>query len=168
MIGRFNIGRVEICWDPQRVVINPRDWVMPFIGEKGFVQAWVYNRDYIHWQNAEDPLEYECAGKSVDGLKMKSNGLPPPLQMSVVDVSDNPGRVLLKSGYVEAVASTMWVSEKLANRTGFAMQELKNESWFSVVPLSDEVYELEFSTNIFEPNDGTDNLQRSIRKLLFR
>jgi len=62
----------------QNMPITWEDWVMPFVSEERFVQAWVSNIEFDFWQNATDILEYELAGKSYDGLQLKSNGLPFP------------------------------------------------------------------------------------------
>jgi hypothetical protein len=35
---------------------------------------------------------YELNGKDFSSLPLKSNGLPPPLEESEVDISKNPGR----------------------------------------------------------------------------
>jgi len=55
-------------------------WVAPFSCTPGFREAWVFEIEYAHWQNAEDPLEYTAVGRSYAGLPMKSNGLPYPLR----------------------------------------------------------------------------------------
>lgn len=79
-----------------------------FLGCKGFVQACLSDVEYSFWQNAVDPLQYQAAGKSVAGLSMTSNGLPKPLQKQIVDTSANPGRRILRSGYIEMIGHVMW------------------------------------------------------------
>ncbi|MBX5050750.1 hypothetical protein [Rhizobium lentis] len=86
-------------------------WVAPFLVSPHFVQAWVADVEYDKWQNAEDLIIYKAANRDYSALPMRSNGLPPPLQQMVVDISHNPGRWLLRSGYVEAVGSVMWLSD---------------------------------------------------------
>ncbi|RQU80160.1 hypothetical protein DF141_05040 [Burkholderia cenocepacia] len=93
-------------------------WAIPFVILEGFVQGWVTDVEYNRWQNAKDPLEYEAAGRDFAHLPMKSNGLPPPLEQMEIDISRNPGRWVLRSGYVEAVGSTMWLSELFWDRVG--------------------------------------------------
>ncbi|GAA6143818.1 hypothetical protein [Hydrogenophaga sp. 5NK40-0174] len=89
------------CWE---------DWVVPFFNEKSFVQAWVADVEYEYWQNAKDPLQYEAAGRPHDELPKRSNGLPPPLEQVEIDISRNPGRCVLRSGYVESIGTPMWLS----------------------------------------------------------
>jgi len=93
-------------------------WVEPFLGEAGFIQAWVADVEYDYWQNATDPLQYESAGRSYAHLPMKSNDLPPPLRRNIIDISKNPGRCHLKAGYVEAISATMWLGERFCQRVG--------------------------------------------------
>lgn len=83
-------------------------WVSPFLEASNFVQAWVTNVDYDYWQNASDPLHYKVAGRDMTGLKTKSNGLPPPVEQTIVDTSENPGRWEFRRGFVEAIGSPMW------------------------------------------------------------
>ncbi|WP_150578457.1 hypothetical protein [Pandoraea aquatica] len=94
------------------------DWINPFVLEAGFVQGWVSDVEYTRWQNATDPFEYQLAGRDCSQLPKKSNGLPPPLSKEIVDISVNPGRWVLRDGYVEAVAPRMWLSELFWMRVG--------------------------------------------------
>ena len=79
-----------------------------FAKEPGFVQAWITDLEYDYWQNATDPLEFKAVSRSYEGLPMKSNGLPPPLEQMEIDISLNPGRRIIRVGYVEAVGHKMW------------------------------------------------------------
>lgn len=100
---------------------NGFDWneiVRPFLGVEGFIQAWLADVEYEFWQNATDPLEYECAGRSFAGLPLKSNGLPAPLNQMEIDTSANPSRIVLKQGYVEAIGSSMWLGDQFWGRVG--------------------------------------------------
>ena len=83
-----------------------------------FIQAWVTDIDYDYWQNATDPLQFKSSGKSFEELPLKSNGLPYPLEQMIIDTSKNPGRRLLRDGYVEAVGSQMWFTRKFEQETG--------------------------------------------------
>ncbi|VVE72784.1 hypothetical protein PCA31118_04313 [Pandoraea captiosa] len=94
------------------------DWINPFVFEEGFVQGWVSDVEYNRWQNATDPFEYQLAGRDCSHLPRKSNGLPPPVAKEIVDISVNPGRWVLRDGYVEAVAPKMWLSELFWRRVG--------------------------------------------------
>ena len=97
---------------------NWDEWLTPFINVPGFVQARVSDMEFDHWQNAEDFLEYECGGRDYSGLPLISNGLPPPLEQKVVDISGNPGRRIIKKGYIEAVGLRMWFGQVFWNLIG--------------------------------------------------
>lgn len=86
-------------------------WVSPFLGDTRFVQAWITDAEYDFWQNASQILEYEAVGKPFRHLPLISNGLPPPLQGQNIDTSSNPGRTIIRQGYIEAVGSKMWLGQ---------------------------------------------------------
>lgn len=90
----------------------------PLLGVRGMVQAWVADVDYDYWQNATDPLQYEHAGRTLSGLSLKSNGLPPPLHQMEIDTSLNPGRKVFRQGYMEAVGSLMWLGDSFWSKVG--------------------------------------------------
>ena len=91
-------------------------------------QAFLHSADYYHWQNAEQPMEYECAGRDHSMLPKVHNGLPPPLDAMWIDISRNPGRRYLREGFQEAVSSPMWLrddqitkakADEIGSRPGF-------------------------------------------------
>lgn len=84
-------------------------WVEEVGRRARLISARVYDAEYEHWQNAADPLLYTAVGRSMAGLPMKSNGLPPPLDKMVVDTSRNPGRRILRDGHIEAIGPRMWL-----------------------------------------------------------
>lgn len=93
-------------------------WVDVLKSAGEFVQAYVVDVEFDYWQNAIDPLQYTAKNMPYEHLPMISNGLPPPLNRSVIDTSNNPGRRMLRSGYIEAVGSPMWLSDKFFELTG--------------------------------------------------
>lgn len=95
-----------------------------FIGKPGFVQAWLVDDDYDHWQNAYDPLQYTVVGRSLEGLPRVHNGLPPPLDQWIIDTSKNPGRRTIRIGYVEAVGAVMWLGDAFWPRVGKTKEEV--------------------------------------------
>lgn len=99
-------------------VVGLKEFVECFTGVDGFVQAWICDVEYDFWQNAKDPLEYECAGRSFLHLPKITNGLPAPLNQMEIDTSGNFGRNELRQGYVEAIGSTMWLSDLFWERVG--------------------------------------------------
>jgi len=83
----------------------------------GFISSRVFDAEAEHWQNAEDPIEFEAAGRDYQHLPMKSNNLPAPLEKQVIDTSQNPGRRILRHGYVEALGGVMWLTQLFFQRT---------------------------------------------------
>ncbi len=109
------------------LVIDEAEWhnnteleeeIRPVLELEVFIQAWISDVEYDFWQNATDPLGCEDVGRSLLGLSMRSNGLPPPLDQMEIDISGNPGRNVLRQGYVEAIGSTMWLGDLLWERVG--------------------------------------------------
>jgi hypothetical protein len=81
-------------------------------GQKSrLVLAAAIDQDYDYWQNAQDPLQYKAVGRSWAHLPLLSNGLPPPLDQTLIDVSSNPGRRYMRRGFVEIVSYLMWISD---------------------------------------------------------
>lgn len=131
------------------------------------VLARSYDANYDHWQNAEDPLVYRAAGRSMDGLPMKSNGLPFPLEQQVVDTSRNPGRRVLRQGYVEAIGHRMWLGpEYFARVPGADREAIKNADWLQVTEMENGPLEIIAAAEPFV-DDSTADLQDRLRKLLF-
>jgi hypothetical protein len=106
-----------VAWD---------DWVPGFAGDADFVMACVVDVDYDHWQNANDPLEYEVVGKSYAHLPLRSNGMPYPLDGMEIDTSRNPGRWCFGMGYIEAVGARMWLAPSFWELTGADRTKLES------------------------------------------
>jgi hypothetical protein len=140
----------------------------PILSVEGFIQAWVSDVEYDFWQNATDPLEYECVGRPLSGLPMKSNGLPPPLDKMEIDTSGNPGRNVLRQGYIEAIGSTMWLGNLFWERAGvdrFASISLLESQGFKVYECG-KFFKVVTSDKVF--SDGsTLEKQRALRRILF-
>ena len=116
------------------------------------------------WQNASDPLEYATGGCSTEGLKMKSNELPFPLEQEVVDTSENPGRRVLKDGFIEAIGHLMWFSEEFWRRTGRCPCI---PEWVRMHRRAGNVDFVEVSDDPFAEGDRTEELQRRVRAAFF-
>ncbi|WP_321868767.1 hypothetical protein [Paraburkholderia tropica] len=141
-------------------------WTNPFAALDGFIEGWVVDVEYDNWQNAEDPLTYEVAGRDYSQLPMKSNDLPFPLEQKIIDTSANPGRWILRDGYVEAVASLMWLSELFWRRVGQAHKaRLLSTTGVNVRDYMDGVIEVKASEHCFnsvETKDAQDRLRASL------
>jgi hypothetical protein len=72
---------------------------------------------------------------TIPDVRVQSGGLTFPLTQEVADISNNPGRWVLRKGYIEAVGSPMWVSKSLLNSLGVDEKELMNVDCFSVEDL---------------------------------
>jgi hypothetical protein len=131
------------------------------------VEGWVVDVEYNHWQNAKDPLEYEVAGRDFSQLPTKSNGLPPPLTQMEIDISRNPGRWLLRHGYVEAVGSVMWLSNLFWNRTGRDRSDgVHSAEWLSTSEPSKGIVEIRSSEHCFISEDTAD-VKNRLRDVLY-
>lgn len=144
-----------------------RYWVEAFAKTSSIVSARVYDSEYERWQNAEDPLEFESSGRTLEGVRMISNALPPPLEQMIVDTSMNPGRRVLRDGFVEAVGHRMWLGGEFDARVqGFRRDPLFAASWLHVVELNEGLLELEVSESAFLDSDSA-AIQDRLRALLF-
>lgn len=122
---------------------------------------------YDYWQNAYDPLQFSAAGRSMEGLPMKSNELPPPLDQMVVDTSRNPGRRILRHGYVEAIGHRMWLGPEFFRRVPSVSREaVLSNHCVKVTERSDGILELVAQDEPFV-DDSTADLQNCLRRLLF-
>lgn len=136
--------------------------------EPAFVQARVYDAEYDRWQNAENITLFEVANVEHSQLPKKSNGLPFPLTQEVVDISNNPGRWVLRKGYIEAVGSPMWVSKSLLNSLGVDEKELMNVDCFAVEDLGG-VLKIVACEQCFTADVGIQaERQVMLRKILFK
>ena len=142
-------------------------WLAPFIKKQGFVQAWLVSREFDYWQNAKQPMQYELAGRDYSGLPLKSNGLPPPLSDIWIDISNNPGRRVLKEGYVEAVGEKMWLSPIFKERIGgIDIERLHAAGWAVDTKEIDEITVLTASSGSFS-EQATIERQWKLRAALY-
>ena len=135
-----------------------------------FVMAWANDYEYDLWQNAQDPLVYQISGKSTEGLTMKPNGLPPPLNQDIVDTSKNPGRFLFKNGYIEAVAAKMWLSRKLMKTLGCSVDDIIDRAkGVSVTSDRSDYIEINAFESLFNRDDGVQaEIQNALRSVIFK
>lgn len=171
----FNYGAVanaELC----QIIITEKiagaaidweQWVAPFIISTHFVQAWVADVEYDKWQNAEDPLIYKAANRDYSSLPMRSNGLPPPVEQMVVDISKNPGRWEFRSGYIEALGSEMWLSDLFWKYVGLDHKErLAGFLPVKLTQVTDDVIHVSVSGTSFA-DESTRDLQDQLRSVLY-
>ena len=126
-----------------------------------------YDATYDYWQNAEDPLLYSAAGRSTDGLPKRPNELPPPLDQVVVDTTRNPGRMILRDGYVEAIGHKMWFGPEFFRRVpGSSHRALHEAPMISVVDVPGGLVEVIASDEPFR-DETSASIQDALRRLLF-
>lgn len=141
-------------------------WINEFANLKGFVQAWLVDVEFNYWQNASDPIEYESKGRSYEGLPMKSNGLPPPLEQLEIDTSSNAGLRKLCDGHVQAIGAKMWLSDKFLNLTGKDIESIANIAAANIEQLESGVYKLKMSTELFVDESSLEE-QKKLREALY-
>jgi len=164
-VGAFEHCLVTIQCDE---TVRVDEWVAlaSMLATSQLVTARVYNLEYEFWQNASDPLQYTARGRSYEGLSLQSNALPFPLERKVIDTSRNPGRRVLRRGYVEAVGAIMWLGPTFAARTGSRVEDIC-ERWNAKCGPG-EVVELRVFPNCFESASGVEGeLQDRLRYSLF-
>ena len=143
-------------------------WAAWFVGNPNFVMAWLADVEYEHWQNAHDPLQYTAVGKPYEHLPKKSNELPPPLEQTIIDISGNPGRRLLRAGYYEVVGAVMWLGEPFWQLTKANKVEVERSQWLQPSKPQPTVVRIEASAKCFTTAEGASGeLQRALRTLLF-
>jgi hypothetical protein len=149
---------IQIPWD---------EWVIELFNES-FVMAWVADVDYQFWQNAEDLLHYRSVGRPWKHLPTKSNGLPPPLERTIVDISYNPGRWAFRVGFIEAVGAVMWFGDRFWQVTGADRQQVPFEPWLQCAEIVPGLLRVQAAQQCFSTDQGeVGDLQRKLRALLF-
>jgi hypothetical protein len=144
------------------------DWIEQFIVDSNFIVAWLADAEYEYWQNAFDPLQFRSAGRSFEHLPMKSNGLPYPLEQAIVDTSSNPGRRVLREGYIEAVGSVMWFGAPFWTLVHSQKIHLEHLLWARITALKNGVTRIESAKEPFSTAEGESReIQQMLRRALF-
>lgn len=158
-LGIKATGEHRSSWD---------SWAARFIEKPDFVMAWLADVEYEFWQNAQDLLQYTTKGRPHQHLPKKSNGLSPPLEQTIIDISDNPGRRLLRLAYHEVVGAVMWLGEAFWQLTKAHKREIEQAQWIQVSYPVSTVLRIEVAAKSFATDKGTvGELQRKLRALLF-
>lgn len=143
-------------------------WVVAFAAVYPLVSAWVVDRQYDYWQNADDPIEYEAAGKSYSHLPMRSNGLPPPLTKTIIDTSQNPGRRTFRQGYIEGIGAIMWLGARFWRVAGADPKKTLSQNWVRIEQIQPSLMQLLVADDVFREAEGDEAvLQHRLRQLLF-
>ena len=120
-----------------------------------------------YWQNAADQSLYICAGKDFSKLPMRSNGAPYPLEAMVIDTSQNPGRRVIRMGYIEAVGAVMWFSPLFWDRVGQARKDrIVSSDWTNPAEIGSGSMRIQISECSFNSTD-TGDAQNQLRAMIF-
>lgn len=142
-------------------------WLSHLLEDTRFIQARLYDDDYDTWQIMDDLGYYASCNHSYDNLPLKSNGLPFPLEATVIDTSNNPGRWSFKEGYIEFVGSVMWLGDKFWEKTGSSKDKVLACDWLQLEEIGDTI-KLRVHDKPFTTADGQEGiLQNQLRDLLY-
>jgi hypothetical protein len=145
----------------------PEDLVRSLSGHfASFLQASFYDWNYYYWQNATDLLEFRDSDLDVSTLKLRENGLPPPLDSLIIDTSRNPSRRVLRPGYVEMIGSPMWISETFFRFHSRQFDASSLERSGFDVSYRDGITRIEFAGGAFVSDDTYDK-QRVLREAVY-
>lgn len=160
------------------IIINPKtpssikwdEWICAFHSKDRIVLGRLYEGEYETWQNASSLQYYELNGRSYKGLPMRHNKLPAPLDKMIVDISQNPGRMILRyeKGYIEAVGSTMWLGPLFYERTKASKEDIEKADWLEVKEIAPDLLRVIAQDKCFTTVEGKEGeLQNKLRGLLF-
>jgi len=149
---------------------NPDLWVETLAASEILIQAFLFDREYDYWQNAKNPLQYSSHNRPFDHLRLISNGLPPPLEQTIVDTSRNPGRRILRDGYLEAVSSPLWIGNQFWSLVDSHRDDVvKADVWTNVDDLENDVVCFHSHPEPFHDDDAAQKeIQVKIRSALYQ
>jgi len=102
------------------------------------------------------------------GLPTRSNGLPPPLARMEIDTSHNPGRRVLRQGFVEAVGSPMWFGAPFWPLVGRRPEEVCGLPWLKCRSRGNDVIRIDVVDAPFASSEGEDAaLQDRLRQAFY-
>lgn len=145
---------------------NALGWVAVFLSEDCFLSARIADSEYEYWQNADRIWEYERAGRSYERKELVSNNLPPPLSEIIIDTSINPGRRILRSGFIEAIGYEMWLSARFFELIGGCSKAALQTAGWRVDELENGILHLSVAPSELS-EEGHFNKQKALRAALF-
>lgn len=148
-------------------ITDAENWISEILPVSCFVQARVYDHEYDLWQNMENLSYYDAEKRDHSHLPKISNGLPPPLNKEIVDVSRNPGRWVLREGFIESVGSTMWVNTEYLEVLGSNAEALTNCDFAQVTECNGTI-KIQAADSCFTNAGGKEALlQDKLRALVY-
>ena len=99
---------------------------------------------------------------------MSANGLRYPLEQEIIDTSSNPGRRVLRKGYIEAVGAVMWLGESFWRLCGADRKQVMDAKWLRVSNVGPSITRVEAAERCFTTaEDDSAALQTKLQSLLF-
>lgn len=145
---------------------NVEPFLSYFIREKNMIFGYKYNCEYHLWQNMNSISYYELEGRDHSKLPKKSNGFPYPLEETVIDISNNPGRRVYHRDYIEAIGNIMWLSDRFFELTNSSKEEVLSADWIEKKQLPNNILEIKVYDKCFDDSAPKD-VQFKLRKILF-
>lgn len=157
-LASVNVAANEVSWDA---------WMAPFVGGgKSFIMATIENPSYVAWQN-----ETVYDSFLLHNIPVPQDRVYPHPNVNgrlMVDVSQNPGRRMMKQGHVEAVASTMWLGSDFWQISPANARLIRAVDWLQVIDLPNGNLKVVAQDKVFTSSDGAEGeLQVKLRQLLF-
>ncbi|PCJ16574.1 MAG: hypothetical protein COB02_15865 [Candidatus Cloacimonadota bacterium] len=135
--------------------------VQVFINNLPLISARLNNSEYEFWQNANDPLEYTTENKPYKHLKVRYDEM---LDYTFIDTSENPGRRIIKVGYIEAVSPIMWIGDYFLNKESIKTSILNSYQHL----FFKNICQINLSNKWFKEKNMEDiKIQNNMRSLLF-
>ena len=166
--GRYKFGHVLIDFGIDSV--HAADSIVKLFLQCGdFIYARAVSYQYRFWQNIDCPDAYERRGRSYEGLPMRHNEKPSPLDRMIIDTTSNPGREVFCEGYKEAVGGVAWYSEAFFGITGSNRDELLAQDEYEISE-EEGIIRVILDKNFLADAEGDKKLeekQNKLRKILY-
>ncbi|MDN5046536.1 hypothetical protein O8C97_01580 [Aliarcobacter butzleri] len=137
------------------------------IQQFNILEIFLVNRKYKVWQNTTDIGLYQKYYGDISNLKLIDNGSPYPLNAIEIDISNNPGRRVIRDGYVEAVSSPMFVGEDFWNIVGTKKEELEKLDFLNISQINEKTIKIEIKNIDCFIDESTKDIQNKLRETLF-
>ena len=129
--------------------------------ETDFLLGWIADQSYESVENETDLEQLSRLGKDVRDVPRTHDTV---WGDEIADTSRNPGRRVIRRGYVEAVGAIMWL-----RRDRLRSAEKAGLECFDSLELAPDVFRVHFAADLFRAPADTDGalVQERIRSCLF-
>jgi hypothetical protein len=139
-------------------------WCKPFTGESSFCQAFVYDKSYFKQQLIDDPEWFAYKGIPCPNLPRKMN----VMGQTILDTSGNPGRRVIREGYVEFVCALMWLGRPFWKLSGANRKTVLAQPWLKCKEMPNDVLQVQAWNKPFTSAEGEEGeIQNRLRDLFF-